>query len=240
VSGLERLDLGAELLHLLEREIHHRIGSSPQRPAPRFRRPRSAGALASTRPKLALFAERRPDSALSHPGKFASSEHRKEALGLSASLLDDDQHYTRAADIYKKYSDAISSKPQDSAQAYFFACNAYEKAHETNKQSGCLRDFIKKFNKQQEAGEYIVQAYAKQAVITENSTRNKDKIIKAYKRVRDEYRSRKLPGATPAAAFAAKADFLIMKEKFKPFQRMELKLGGNPLPRDARIGLEYP
>jgi hypothetical protein len=142
--------------------------------------------------------------------------------------------------IYKKYSDAISSMPQTSAQAYFLACNAYEKAHKTNKQAGCLRDFIKKFNKQQQAGEYIVQAYAKQAVISENSTKNKDEILKAYKRVRDEYLSRKLPGGTPAAAFAAKADFLIMKEKFKPFQRMELKLGGNPLPRDARIGLEYP
>jgi hypothetical protein len=59
--------------------------------------------------------------------KFASSEHRVEALGFSASLLDDDQQYTRAADIYKKYSDAIASKPRDSAQAYFFACNAYEK-----------------------------------------------------------------------------------------------------------------
>jgi hypothetical protein len=77
-------------------------------------------------------------------------------------------------------------------------------------------------------------------VITASSTKNEGEILKAYKRVRDEYLSRKLPGATPAAAFAAKADFLIMKEKFKPFQRMELKLGGNPFPRDARIGLEYP
>ena len=60
--------------------------------------------------------------------KFAQSEHRKEALGLAASMLDNDQQYTRAADLYKKYSDAIADKPQDSAQAYFFACNAYEKA----------------------------------------------------------------------------------------------------------------
>src|SRR5262249_42716069 len=42
--------LGAELLHLREREIHHRIGSSPQRPAPRSIRPRPAGALPFTPP----------------------------------------------------------------------------------------------------------------------------------------------------------------------------------------------
>ena len=53
--------------------------------------------------------------------KFAQSEHRKEALGLAASLLDNDQQYTRAADLYKKYSEAVADKPPDSAQAYFFA-----------------------------------------------------------------------------------------------------------------------
>ena len=62
--------------------------------------------------------------------KFAQSEHRKEALGLAASMLDNDQQYARAADLYKKYSDAVADKPQDSAQAYFFACNAYEKAND--------------------------------------------------------------------------------------------------------------
>jgi tetratricopeptide (TPR) repeat protein len=160
--------------------------------------------------------------------KFAGSEHRKEALGLTASLLDNDQQYTRSADMYKKYSEAISEKPQDSAQAYFFGCNAYEKAHDTAKQQGCLKDFIKKFDKQQAAGEYVVQAYMKLAVITEGSTKNKDDVLKAYKRVRDEFINRKLPGATPAAGFAAKADFLIMEEKFKAFQKKELKFPAKP------------
>ena len=101
--------------------------------------------------------------------------------------------------MYKKYSEAISDKPQDSAQAYFFGCSAYEKAHDQAKQTSCLKDFIKKYDKQQAAGEYVVQAYMKLAVITESTTKNKDDVLKAYKRVRDEFISRKLPGATPAA-----------------------------------------
>ena len=48
-------------------------------------------------------------------------------------MLDNDQQYTRAADLYKKYSEAVADKPQDSAQAYFFACNAYEKANDIAK-----------------------------------------------------------------------------------------------------------
>ena len=46
--------------------------------------------------------------------------------------------------------------------------------------------------------------------------------------MRDEFVTRKLPAATPAAGFAAKADFLIMEEKFKAFQKKELKFGSKP------------
>jgi cellulose synthase operon protein C len=160
--------------------------------------------------------------------KFAGSEHRKEALGLTASLLDNDQQYARAADMYKKYSETLADKPQDSAQAYFFACNAYEKAKDVSRQVACLKDFIKKFDRQQAAGEYVVQAYMKLAVVAESTSKNKTDVLAAYKRVRDEFITKGLPPATPAAGFAAKADFMIMEEKFKAFQKQELKFGSKP------------
>jgi hypothetical protein len=160
--------------------------------------------------------------------KFAQSEHRKEALGLAASLLDNDQQYAKAAELYKRYSEAIADKPSDSGQAYYFSCTAYEKAKDQAKQSQCLREFIKKFNGQPTAGEYVVQAYMKQAVIAEKSTKDKRAVEAAYKKVRDEFITRKLPPATPAAGFAAKADFLIVEEKFKDFQKKELHFGSKP------------
>jgi TolA-binding protein len=160
--------------------------------------------------------------------KFAGSEHRKEALGLAASLLDNDQQYSKAADLYKRYSEAVADKPVDSAQAYFFGCNAYEKSKDTARQSSCLKDFIKKYNNQPEAGDLVVQAYMKQAVLIEQSSRDKGAVLAAYKKVRDEFVSHRLPGATPAAGFAAKADFMILEEKFKAFQRKELKFGSKP------------
>jgi len=160
--------------------------------------------------------------------RFASSDHRKEALGLAATLLDNDQQYARSADLYKRYSDAISDKPQDSAQAYFYACSAYEKAKDTTKQAACLRDFIKKFDRQPQAGEYVVQATMKQAVLAEQTAKDKKTVENAYRHVRDEFVSRKLAPATPAAGFAAKADFLLVEEKFKAFQKKELKFGSKP------------
>ncbi|MEO8214053.1 MAG: tetratricopeptide repeat protein, partial [Myxococcales bacterium] len=125
--------------------------------------------------------------------KFAQSEHRKEALGLAASLLDNDQQYAKAAELYKRYSEAVTDKPSDSAQAYYFSCTAYEKAKDQTRQSQCLRDFIRKFGNQPTAGEYVVQAYMKQAVIAEKSTKDKRAVEASYKKVRDEFISRKLP-----------------------------------------------
>jgi hypothetical protein len=161
--------------------------------------------------------------------KFAQSDHRKEALGLAASLLDNDQQYSKAADLFRRYSEAVADKPADSAQAYFFSCNAYEKAKDQGRHAQCLRDFIKRFNAEPAAGEYVVQAYMKQAAMAEKAAgKDRRTVDAAYRKVRDEFVARRLAPATPAAGFAAKADFLIVEEKFKVFQKKELRFGSKP------------
>ena len=161
--------------------------------------------------------------------KFAQSEHRKEALGLAASMLDNDQQYARAADLYKKYSDAVADKPQDSAQAYFFACNAYEKANDIAKYSACLKDFIKKL-RQAAGGGRVRRPGVHEAGRDHRArrTRTRPRCSPPTSACATSSSPRKLPPATPAAGFAAKADFLIMEEKFKAFQKKELKFGSKP------------
>jgi cellulose synthase operon protein C len=159
--------------------------------------------------------------------KFAKYEHRKEALGIAAQLLDNDQQYARAADLYKKYADNIADKPADSAQAYSFACTDFEKIHDNAKQLSCLRDLIKRYGKQPPAGEYVVKAYLQIATLAEQG-KDKRAVLSAYKQVRDEFVARRLPAATPAAAAAAKADYLILEDKFKAFQAKTLHFGSDP------------
>ena len=162
--------------------------------------------------------------------KFASSEHRKEALGLAASLLDNDQQYARAADLYKKYSEAIVRQAAGQRAGLLLRLQRLREGqgHRPSR-SACLKDFIKKYDKQPAAGEYVVQAYMKLAVDRRAVEQEQERRCStAYKQVRDEFISRKLPPATPAAGFAAKADFLIMEEKFKAFQKKELKFGSKP------------
>ncbi len=159
--------------------------------------------------------------------KFAKFEHRREAVGLAAQLLDNDQQYARAAELYRKYAENIADKPGDSAQAFAFGCNALEKNKETAKQTSCLHDLIRRYGKQPAAGEYVVSAYLKLATIAEQG-HDKRATMAAYKQVRDEFIARRLPPASAAAAAAAKADFLILEEKFKEFQAKTLRFTSDP------------
>jgi tetratricopeptide (TPR) repeat protein len=154
--------------------------------------------------------------------KYANYEHRKDALGLAAQLLDNDQQYARAAEFYKRYSESVPDKPKDASQAHTFACNAYEKLKDFGRQRQCLQEVIKKYGTKPESGEDVVQAYLKLAILAEQSGKKKD-TLDAYKKVRDEFVNRSLPTATPAAAAAAKAEFLLAEEKFTAFKAKSLR-----------------
>ena len=158
---------------------------------------------------------------------FAKYEHRREAVGIAAQLLDNDQQYARAAELYRKYAENIADKPSDSAQAFSFGCNALEKNRETARQLACLHDLIHRYGKQPTAGEYVVAAYLKLATIAEQG-HDKRATMTAYKQVRDEFIARRLPPASPAAGAAAKADFLMLEEKFKEFQAKALRFTSDP------------
>lgn len=159
--------------------------------------------------------------------KFADFEHRKDALGIAAQLLDNDQQYDRAATMYIRFADTVADKPADAAQAYSFACNAYRKLKDTDRQVKCLNNFLKRFRSEPEAGELVVNAYMDLAAVAEKG-RDRRAILDAYKKVRDEFQARGLKPATPAAGAAAKAEFLLLEEKFKDFQNKKLVFSSKP------------
>jgi tetratricopeptide (TPR) repeat protein len=154
--------------------------------------------------------------------KYADYQYRKDSLGLAAQLLDNDQQYGRAADFYKRYADAVQDKPVEAAEAHYRACQAYEKLRDIPRTRQCLLDLIKRYNSQPPAGKFVVQSYLKLAAAAEASGKKKD-TLEAYKRVRDEFVSRRLPPATEEAGAAAKAEFLLTEEKFNAFKAKPLK-----------------
>jgi len=157
--------------------------------------------------------------------KFADFEHRKDALGIAAQLLDNDQQYKRAADMYLRFSQA-ADKPEDAAQSYSFSCRALGKSGDVAGQTRCLRGFIKQYDTAPAAAEFVVEGYLQLAAIAEKSG-DANATLNAYKKVRDEFVTRKLKAATPAAAAAAKAEYLMLEDKFQAFKRKKLSFS-NP------------
>ncbi|HEY0713089.1 MAG TPA: tetratricopeptide repeat protein [Polyangia bacterium] len=155
--------------------------------------------------------------------RFANHEHRRDALGGAATLLDNDQQYAQAATLYRRYADATGDKPRDSAQSFLFSCNAHEKANDLGKQRQCLNDLTRRYGSQPEAGEYVVESYLKLAAL---SDRGGDRAAtqRAYQKVRDEFINRRLPAPSPAAAAAAKAEFLLVEDKFNAFKNKPFKV----------------
>ena len=80
--------------------------------------------------------------------KFASSEHRKEALGLTASLLDNDQQYTtRRRHVQEVLRGDVRQAAGQRAGVLLRAATPTRRRRTRPSSRRCLKDFIKKFNK---------------------------------------------------------------------------------------------
>jgi tetratricopeptide (TPR) repeat protein len=157
---------------------------------------------------------------LAQSPKFKSSPHRVEALGRAAVLLERDQQYARAADLYKQYS-AVVTKPDDAADSYFRAATAYEKLKDKPKEVRTLREFIQKYAVLRSApvSTQLVSAHFKLAEAAENERDREQE----YKKVLTEYQARQLPAAGDPAEPAAHAAFLEVERQFADFKRLKFR-----------------
>src|SRR5437667_10535670 len=79
---------------------------------------------------------------LAQSPKYQNSSHRVESLGRAAILLERDQQYARAADLYKQFA-TVNPKPDEAADAYYRAGLVYEKMHDRGREVATLREFNK-------------------------------------------------------------------------------------------------
>jgi TolA-binding protein len=163
--------------------------------------------------------------ALATSPKYAGSAHRTESLGKAAVLLENDQQYSRAADLYKQYA-ATVGKPDEAATSYFRSAVMYEKLKDRNRERQTLRDFINKYGAQRSPSisANIVQAHFKLGEIAE-AEHDKPNAEREYDKVISEFAARGLPAGSEAAEQAAKADFGRAEKKFAAFKAMAFKAG---------------
>ncbi len=111
---------------------------------------------------------------------FAQSPHRTDAVYNAAVILENDQSYAKAAELFRRYSADKSVKRDDQAEASFRAALIYEKMKQPDQTIKAMTDYIKTFGNDPKGGQRVLEAYFKiaQAHEAKHDRKGADEIYK--------------------------------------------------------------
>jgi TolA-binding protein len=152
--------------------------------------------------------------------KYGKSKYRTDALWNAAQLLDSDQAYGRAAELFRKYADLVG-KEDEAAEAYFRAAKAYEKSKNLEAMTTAFLDFQHRYGDRPNQAARVVEAMFKMGRAYEQQGQRK--IAQTlYEQAVTEFATRRLAPASDAAEYAANAAFLLTEAQFEEFQKMKI------------------
>ncbi len=158
--------------------------------------------------------------------KFAASANRTNSLYNAAVLLEGDQNYPKAAELFKRYSVDKGVKREEASEAFFRAALIHEKMKDWKGTIKVLNDYVRNYGNDTKGKERVLEAYFHMAQAYEAQKDRKS----AY----DLYRKIAAQGAsaTPAsepAEFPAHAEFILAEERLPAVEKQQIKGGGKQL-----------
>lgn len=153
--------------------------------------------------------------------RFAGNEHRSDAIYNAAVILENDQDYGRAAQLFLRYAAEVG-KPQEAAEAYFRAGLIYGKMGNSDQMVKVMREFPRLYGaapgQQTRAVEalYRIAKNAEKRGIAATAT-------KYYKLTVQEYKLRGLEPASDGAEYAAASTFQQLEGRLAEFLKTQLK-----------------
>jgi tetratricopeptide (TPR) repeat protein len=193
--------------------------------------------LANAHFKLAYTASRNFDfdrsvenyRVLADSPRFAQSSdpevQNKRADGLvnSAILLEQLQRYPEATRYYRRVYETVEDPATKRNALYRIAEMAYKQQRYPEAIAG-MREFIKVYGNDGEAGELVVQAYWRIAQSWKARGRAGE-YRPALQDVTRAYERSGQPAGSIAAGYAAEARFILVDDKIKDFEQFEIKPG---------------
>lgn len=161
--------------------------------------------------------------------RFASSTHRVDSIYNAALILENDQAYSRAAQLFLRYASAKGTT-KEAADAYFKAGEIYEKKNNYGQMVKIFREFPRLYASVPKQAARVVEGYFKiaKAARKRNSTRD---MIKYYKITMNEFTMKGLAPASDAAEYAANAAFELAERKLTTFLKNKIKGAISTIPR---------
>jgi len=147
---------------------------------------------------------------LAEDKKFAGSTHRTDAVYNAAVILENDQKYAKAAELFQKYAADPGVKREDQSEAFFRSALIYEKMHDPKKTLATLQQYVKKYGQDPKGSGRNTEAYFRMATAYEamHDRRNADEM---YKRVVALGVS--VAPASEQAEYPAHAAFILAEER---------------------------
>ena len=193
--------------------------------------------LANAHFKLAYTASRNFDfdravenyRVLADSPRFAKStdpevqSKRADGLVNSAVLLEQLQRYPEATKYYRRVYDTVDDPATKRNALYRIAEMAYKQRRYPQAIQG-MRDFIKVYGGDDEAGELLVLAYWRIAQSWKARGRIKD-YRAALEDVTSAFKRTGQPPGSIAAGYAAEARFILVDDRIKSFESFQIKPG---------------
>lgn len=157
---------------------------------------------------------------LAEDKKFADSQHRVNSLYNAAVILENDQNYAKAADLFKRYAADKSVKREDASEAYFRSCLIFEKMKEWDKTIGCFKEYQKSYGS--DAKSRSIEAVFHMAQAQEKKGDQKG-ALDTYKKV--VAMGSGAAAASDQAEFPAHAAFILAEQELKRFEKLKIEGG---------------
>jgi tetratricopeptide (TPR) repeat protein len=163
---------------------------------------------------------------LAEDKRFAQSTHRTDAVYNAAVILENDQNYPKAAELFRRYAKDPAVKRDDQADASYRAALITEKMKQPDQTIKAMNEYIKTYGNDPKGGQKTLEALFKIATAYEakHDRRNADE---TYKRI---VASGTL--ATPAsdpAEWPAHASFILAEQKLFVVEKSKISGGGKAL-----------
>jgi TolA-binding protein len=165
--------------------------------------------------------------------KYPTSKNRAGALYNAARLLEGLQRYPEAARDYRRYAELFPKEP-DAPQNLFRAALVFDKNKDYPSAIRAFEEFDKKFDHDRSQAELTVQARLKIAAAYGAMGDEKRRAATLKETVQVYDRLHLGPDKALAADAAAEAQFDLLEEQFKAFDRMKIYGSKNVLARSFK------
>ncbi len=163
---------------------------------------------------------------LAEDARFAASAHRTDALYNAAILLENDQNYLKAADLFKRYANEKGVKREDASEAFFRAAVNLEKLKDYDKANKTFNDYVKYYGNDPKGRERVLEAWFRIAQ-NDEARRDKSAAEALYKKIVAQGAT--VPPASEQAEFAAHAAFILTEERLPAVEHAKISGGAKKL-----------